>query len=294
MPGKPEFMLTTNPHGCAREAVIALLVEQDLQRQDKLWQEVAKESEVDVQWHIASAGKRLQQGQGEGEDAKEKTLEVTAGAAREAAMSAATKAPTGGTKELALPTKKLSPTKPFSKRRGCQAPRYEAPTQQDFSDKELARFWAPKRAKAVVDMGVGAGVVLKETKGKVMVDLAMCQAFKEEWGACDKCWADNDPEECWYPVCTPSCFRCAATNRPCTLDGAKMRKQGNTLNSMMERTYHRAALVRRAQDIVKRARETEAKGKTVAISKKSLALLTCQDKEGREGSKGKGKASPPL
>ncbi|KAG6892303.1 hypothetical protein C0993_004176, partial [Termitomyces sp. T159_Od127] len=57
-----------------------------------------------------------------------------------------------------------------------------APTQQDFSDKELARLLVPRRAEAVVDTGVEAGVVLKETKGKATVDLATRQAFKEERG----------------------------------------------------------------------------------------------------------------
>ncbi|KAG6883208.1 hypothetical protein C0993_007384 [Termitomyces sp. T159_Od127] len=52
-------------------------------------------------------------------------------------------------------------------------------------------------------MEVEAGVVLKETKSKAMVDLAIRQAFKEEQGMCDKCWADNDPEECWYLVGAP-------------------------------------------------------------------------------------------
>ncbi|KAG6892371.1 hypothetical protein C0993_003941 [Termitomyces sp. T159_Od127] len=33
----------------SKEAVIAPLIEQDLQRQDKFWQEVAKELEADVQ-----------------------------------------------------------------------------------------------------------------------------------------------------------------------------------------------------------------------------------------------------
>ncbi|KAG6876172.1 hypothetical protein C0993_005171 [Termitomyces sp. T159_Od127] len=104
------------------------------------------------------AGKGLQQEQGEKEEgAKEKTPKTIAGTATEAAR----KAPAGGTKGLVPPTKKGSSTKPASKRRGCQAPRYEvsgkvlieltifltleqAPTQQDFLDKKLARLLAPR------------------------------------------------------------------------------------------------------------------------------------------------------
>ncbi|KAG6883258.1 hypothetical protein C0993_007132 [Termitomyces sp. T159_Od127] len=204
-----------------KEAVIALLVEQDLQQQKEFWQEVAKESEADAQRRIANslealaceglglgeatgAGEGSWQGQGEEEEgAKEKTPETMAGAAIGATMPAAKKAPTSGTKGLVSPAKKGSPTKLASKHRGCPMPRYEAPTQQDFSDKELVCLLVLRRAEVVVDMGVEAGVVLKETKSKAMVDLATHQAFKKERGACDKCWADNDPERCWYPVGAP-------------------------------------------------------------------------------------------
>ncbi|KAG6875831.1 hypothetical protein C0993_007188 [Termitomyces sp. T159_Od127] len=109
--------------------------------------------------------------------------DTTAGAAMGAAMPVARKAPTGGAKRLVSPAKKGSPTKSASKRRGHPTLKYEAPTQQDFSDKELACLLAPRWVEAVVDMGVEAGVVLKKTKGKVTVDLATCQAFKEEQGA---------------------------------------------------------------------------------------------------------------
>ncbi|KAG6875264.1 hypothetical protein C0993_010112 [Termitomyces sp. T159_Od127] len=195
----------------SKEAVIAPLVEQDLHQQEEFWQEVAKESEADAQRCIANslkalaheglglgeatrAGKGSWQKQGEEEGTKEKIPDTMAGTATEAAR----KALAGGAKGLASPAKKGSPTKLASKRRGCQAPRYErqAPTQQDFSDKELAQLLAPRRVEAVVDTEVEAGVVLKETKGKAMVDLMMCQAFKEEQRACDKCWVDNDPEGC--------------------------------------------------------------------------------------------------
>ncbi|KAG6881624.1 hypothetical protein C0993_000742, partial [Termitomyces sp. T159_Od127] len=111
---------------------------------------------------------------------------------------------------------------------------------------------------------------------------------------CDKCWADNDPEGCWYPVGTPPCFRCAAMKRPCTLDGAKTRECGNAPNPTVERTYHRAVLVRRARAVVEKAQEAEARGEVVGLSKKSLALPTRQGSEERGSGKGKQKASPPL
>ncbi|KAG6883108.1 hypothetical protein C0993_007791, partial [Termitomyces sp. T159_Od127] len=173
-------------------------------------QEVAKKSEADAQRRIANslealaceglgleeatgAGKGSQQRQEEEEEeegTKEKTPDTMAGAA----MGAARKASAGDTKRLALPTKKGSPTKPASKCRGCPMPRYEAPTQQDFSNKELARLLVPRQAEAVVDRGVEAGVVLKEIKGKVTVDLATRQAFKEEQGVI-KVESEGDKED---------------------------------------------------------------------------------------------------
>ncbi|KAG6884498.1 hypothetical protein C0993_010543 [Termitomyces sp. T159_Od127] len=72
------------------------------------------------------AGKGLQQGQEKEEGAKEKTPEGTAGAALGVAAPVMPKAPMDGAKGLALPVKKLvSPTKPASKRRGRQVPRYQ-------------------------------------------------------------------------------------------------------------------------------------------------------------------------
>ncbi|KAG6875555.1 hypothetical protein C0993_008584 [Termitomyces sp. T159_Od127] len=190
-----------SPH--SKEAVIAPLVEQDLRQQEQFWQDVAKESKADVQQCITNslealaheglgleeatgAGKGSWQGQEEEEEeegAKETTPDTMAGAATGVATPVPRKAPTGGAKRLVLPAKKGSPTKPSTKRRGRPAPRYEAPTQEDFSNKELARLLAPRRVEAVVDTGVEVGVVLKETKRKAMVDLATRQAFKEERGA---------------------------------------------------------------------------------------------------------------
>ncbi|KAG6863256.1 hypothetical protein C0993_012323, partial [Termitomyces sp. T159_Od127] len=244
----------------SKAAVIALLVEQDLQNQEQFWQDVARESAVDAQRRIANSLKAVAleglglgeaTGAGEGswqrpeeeEGTREMTPNAPAGAAMGAALPAARKAPVGGAKGLASPAKKESPTKPSFKRRGCPAPRYEVPTQQDFSDQELARLLAPRQVEAVVDTGVEARKVLKETKGKATVDLAMRQAFKEERGA---------------------------------------------------KTYHRAVLVRRAWAVVEKAWEAKAQGEIIGISKRSLALPTRQGSEERGSGKGKRKASPPL
>ncbi|KAG6881173.1 hypothetical protein C0993_002523, partial [Termitomyces sp. T159_Od127] len=114
-----------------KAAVIAPLVEQDLQHQEQFWQDVARESEVDAQRRIASSLEALAleglgvgeaAGAGEGswqrpeekEGARETTPIMMASAAMGAASPAARKAPAGGTKGLASPAKKGSPTKPAS------------------------------------------------------------------------------------------------------------------------------------------------------------------------------------
>ncbi|KAG6867525.1 hypothetical protein C0993_001641 [Termitomyces sp. T159_Od127] len=241
--GEEPLVVSTAAKG--KEAVIAPLVEQDLRWQEEFWQEVAKESEADMQQRSTSslealaceglglgeateAGERSQQGQEEEEEegAKEKTPNTMAGAA----MGAARKAPTGGAKGLALPAKKESPTKLASKHRGRPAPRYK----------------------------------------------------------CDKCWMDN------HLVGASPCFRCVAMKRLCTFNGTKTQECSNAPDSTVEKTYHQAVLVRRAQVVVEKAREAEAQGEAVSLSKKSLALPTCQEDEERGSGKRKRKASLPL
>ncbi|KAG6883822.1 hypothetical protein C0993_003539 [Termitomyces sp. T159_Od127] len=211
------------------------------------------------------AGKGSWQEQGEEEKGtKEKTPKTTAGAAMGAAMPVARKASMGGAKGLASPAKKGSLTKLASKRRGHPTLRYKISDKQDFLDKELACLLVSRQAEVVVDMGVEVGVVLKKTKGKAMVDLTMRQAFKEEQRACDKCWADNNPEGCWYPVGAPPCFWHMAMKRSCILDGTKTHEHGNIPEPTVEKI------------------------------KKSLVLQMCQDDESKRSGKSKRKASPPL
>ncbi|KAG6895284.1 hypothetical protein C0993_009784 [Termitomyces sp. T159_Od127] len=159
----------------------------DLSPRSKEMQEVAKESEADVQRCITNslealvleelglgeateAGEEFWQGQEEEEKegTKEKTPNTMAGAATEVAMLVARKALTSGAKGLASPAKKGSPP--------SWPPGAGSIQHQDT-----------RQAEAVVDTGLEAGVVLKETKGKATVDLAMRQAFKEERRACNKC-----------------------------------------------------------------------------------------------------------
>ncbi|KAG6883777.1 hypothetical protein C0993_003876 [Termitomyces sp. T159_Od127] len=219
-----------------KEAVIALLVEQDLQQQEEFWQEVAKEFKADAQQCIANslkvlareglglgeakrAGKGSWQGQEEEEEkegAKKKTPDTTAGAATGAATPAARKAPTGSAKGLASPTKKGSLTKPASKRRGRPMPRYKMPMQQDFSDKELAHLLVPShQAEAPQDIGA-LHEEMEQDKGEEEAKVgpeAAPQAqpwgwglpqwsWLPEWGANDPATWDvssGDEPESWEP-----------------------------------------------------------------------------------------------
>ncbi|KAG6867104.1 hypothetical protein C0993_006823, partial [Termitomyces sp. T159_Od127] len=95
--------------------------------------------------------------------------------------------------------------------------------------------------------------------------------------------------------------------RPCTLDSAKIWECSNASDPTVEKTYHQAVLIRRAQAVVEKVweaeaqgeavekvREAEAQGEAVGLSKKSLALLMRQGDEERRSGKCKRKAFPPL
>ncbi|KAG5723850.1 hypothetical protein E4T56_gene9851 [Termitomyces sp. T112] len=97
-------------------------------------------------------------------------------------------------------------TTPRSKRKGKAKAREEEDEdieddiEEMFTDKCLATLLRWQKASTVVDTGLGAGVKLERAKGKVTVLLEKRQEYKCTQGACDNCWADNDPEGCWYPT----------------------------------------------------------------------------------------------
>ncbi|KAG5331695.1 hypothetical protein C0989_007442 [Termitomyces sp. Mn162] len=80
--------------------------------------------------------------------------------------------------------------------------------EETFTDKCLATLLHWQKASMVVDTGLGAGMKLEKAKGKVTVSLEKRQEYKRMQGACDNCWADNDPEGCWYPTGVQPCYRC--------------------------------------------------------------------------------------
>ncbi|KAG6871443.1 hypothetical protein C0992_010932, partial [Termitomyces sp. T32_za158] len=92
---------------------------------------------------------------------------------------------------------------------------------------------------------------------------------------CDKCWADNDPECCWYPTGAQPCHRCDALKRACTISGRKSRERGK-VDPHVQRNFEKAVLVRRARAFVVEQRKLSAAGKAISISVSSLALPTSQ------------------
>ncbi|KAG6892674.1 hypothetical protein C0992_012993, partial [Termitomyces sp. T32_za158] len=118
---------------------------------------------------------------------------------------------------------------------------------------------------------------------------------------CNKCWADNDPEACWFPTAALPCYRCDALKRACTYSGVKSRERGK-VDPIVQRTFERSVRVRRAREFVEAQRTQARSGGAVAIGESSLALPTSQASGvlGGEGSatgtqdkskeKGKGKA----
>ncbi|KAG5335983.1 hypothetical protein C0989_012411 [Termitomyces sp. Mn162] len=93
-------------------------------------------------------------------------------------------------------------TTPKSKEKGKGKAREEEEeefkelVEDSFTYKCLAALLCWQKALTVVNMGMGAGVVLEKAKRKLTVLLEKQQAFRQEQGVCNNCWAENDPEGC--------------------------------------------------------------------------------------------------
>ncbi|KAG6876459.1 hypothetical protein C0993_002947 [Termitomyces sp. T159_Od127] len=248
--------MVVSPAQKGKEAIIVPLVEQDVRQQEQFWEEVARESWEDTQRHVSKALEALSQegmGLGKATDAGkrlEQQQEREEGAKEKMPEDLAGAA--SGTVAPAIPKALVSGT------RGPASPVKNLASSTKSASKHRAQ---------------GTKV----------------PAFKEEWGVCNKCWANNNSEECWYLVGVPLCFQCMAQKRLCMLDDTKMREQGDTLDSLVEHNYYRVVLVKRVQAVVEKAKEANAGGKAVTISKQSLVLLICQGEEEERAETDKGK-----
>ncbi|KAG5728891.1 hypothetical protein E4T56_gene5608 [Termitomyces sp. T112] len=155
--------------------------------------------------------------------------------------------------------------------------------EETFTDKHLAVLLHWRKASMVVYTGMGAGVKLEKAKGKVTVLLEKWQEYKHTQGACDNCWADNDPEGCWYPIGVQPCYCCDSTRKSCLHSGRSSRSTGG---KFAKRIATKAALVRNARAFVERQRELAKRGESIKIKHLSLILPMSQEEAGVGGSGG--------
>ncbi|KAG6893814.1 hypothetical protein C0992_008539 [Termitomyces sp. T32_za158] len=90
-------------------------------------------------------------------------------------------------------TKLVTPSK-------CRAnkiiPSYVPPAKMTFSDMQLHNLLVLHRDNVVLDTNQGAGESVCGIKSKKTASAKARWQFKLHKGACNKCWADNDPEAC--------------------------------------------------------------------------------------------------
>ncbi|KAG5717881.1 hypothetical protein E4T56_gene1440 [Termitomyces sp. T112] len=155
--------------------------------------------------------------------------------------------------------------------------------EETFTDKHLAMLLRWRKASMVVDTGLGAGVKLERAKGKVTVSLEKRQEYKRTQGACNNCWADNDPEGCWYPTGVQPCYHCNSTRKSCSHSRWSSRSTGG---KFAKRIATKAALVRNARAFVEQQRELARRGEPIEVKPSSLILPTSQEEAGVGGSGG--------
>ncbi|KAG6895097.1 hypothetical protein C0992_003174 [Termitomyces sp. T32_za158] len=154
---------------------------------------------------------------------------------------------TGGAPSLAPLVSKgkaLAPgvVRPKSHRADVETPLYKVPKQTTFSDDELRELLVSQCKEAKLDLGMAAGVVIDKVKGKTTVAPTQRCMYKTLKGACDWCWAENNPKRCWFLAGDLPCLCCDSLKKPCTYDGLKSQERGKA-NKAIERTFQKAILV---------------------------------------------------
>ncbi|KAG6875740.1 hypothetical protein C0992_002586 [Termitomyces sp. T32_za158] len=156
-------------------------------------------------------------------------------------------------------------------RADVEAPLYKVPKQTTFSDDELCELLVSRRKEAKLDLGMAAGLVIDEAKGKMMVAPAQQRAYKTLKGVCDRCWGENNPEGCWFLAGVLPCLCCDSLKKPCTYDGLKSWERSKA-NKAVKRTFQKAILVWQACNFVEVQWVVKATGEAPVISDLSLAL----------------------
>ncbi|KAG6874341.1 hypothetical protein C0992_007871 [Termitomyces sp. T32_za158] len=145
-----------------------------------------------------------------------------------------------------------------------------------FTDAQLCNLLVPRWDEVVLDTNPKAGENVPGVKGKKTVSPAAHRDFKQWKGSCNKCWANNNPEACWYPTGGQPCLRCDALKRACTFSRMKSRECGK-VNLHVQHNFEKAVLVRRARAFVVAQQRLATAGGTTSISAASLVLPTAQE-----------------
>ncbi|KAG6896977.1 hypothetical protein C0992_004915 [Termitomyces sp. T32_za158] len=169
----------------------------------------------------------------------------------------------------------------------------------DLSAKHIADAWAAGFLEAVeVGAEAGANVVgmgeAAEGSAGPMVEAAATEPVDESRvpedddnadnedktpstpKKCNKCWADNDPECCWYPTSTQTCYCCNALKRACTFSGRKSCKCGK-VDPHVQCNFEKAVLVWHVRAFVVAQQELVTTSGMTSLSTASLALPTSQE-----------------
>ncbi|KAG6886367.1 hypothetical protein C0992_004351 [Termitomyces sp. T32_za158] len=130
-------------------------------------------------------------------------------------------------------TKSVTPSKHHADK---IIPSYAPPAETTFSDTQLRNLLALCHDDVVLDTDQGAGESVHGIKGKKTASAEARRQFKLRKGACNKCWADNDPEACWFPTAALPCYRCDALKRACTYSGVKSHERSK-VDPIVQRTF---------------------------------------------------------
>ncbi|KNZ72633.1 hypothetical protein J132_02226 [Termitomyces sp. J132] len=159
----------------------------------------------------------------------------------------------------------------------------EEQIEEMFTNKHLVTLLHWQKASMVVDTGLGAGIKLEKAKGKVTVSLVKQQEYKCMQGACDNCWADNDPEGCWYPTGVQPYYHSNSMRKSCSHGGWSSRSTGSKFT---KKIAMKVASVRNARAFIEQQQELARRGESIKLKPSSLSLPTSQEEVTSGSSRG--------
>ncbi|KAG6885380.1 hypothetical protein C0992_005181, partial [Termitomyces sp. T32_za158] len=115
-------------------------------------------------------------------------------------------------------------------------PSYVLPAKTTFFDMQLCNLLVPHCDDIVLNTNQSAEESVRRIKGKKTAPAEVRWQFKLHKEACNKCWADNDPEVCWFPTAALPCYQCDALKRACTYSSIKSHGHSK-VNPIVQRTF---------------------------------------------------------